>query len=239
MIQIRGSSMPYLPTLGSKAALVAAISCIAVTINPLSRWVLGLDDPPNGWGDSGNNSIPPISNLIPSVSSFIISSSVLCLPSLSIGPIPPSVDYSFTSSIQSILNPDALSVLASVYSYDTSLHALAYKPVAKKVHAILAPLDKEFRITQSLPDDPLSRLKPLPLHPPDFIPGVHFTQECADNLDLDPTNWLWPDKVKLVCWIVLEHKMAFAWIPTKHGHLNERYFPPVKIPTVPHTPWVL
>ena len=24
----------------------------------------------------------------------------------------------------------------------TSLHALAYKPVAKKVHAVLAPLDK-------------------------------------------------------------------------------------------------
>ena len=88
-----------------------------------------------------------MSNLIPSVSPFIVSSSVLCLPSLSIGPIPPSVDYSFTSSIQSVLNPDTLLELASVYSYDTSLHALAYKPVAKKVHAILAPLDEEFHIT--------------------------------------------------------------------------------------------
>ena len=97
--------------------------------------------------DSGNNSIPPISNPTPSVSSFVISSSVLCLPSLSIGPIPPSADYSFTSSIQSVLNPDALLALASVYSYDTSLHTLAYKPVAKKVCAILAPLDEEFHIT--------------------------------------------------------------------------------------------
>ena len=143
-----------------------------------------------------------MSNLIPSVSSFIVSSSVLHLPSLSIGPIPPSVDYSFTFSIQSIFNPDALSVLASVYSYDISLHTLAYKPVAKKVHAILAPLDEEFCITQSLLDDPLSGLKPLPSHPPNFIPGVHFTQECADNfipgvhftqecadnLDLDPAT---------------------------------------------------
>ena len=33
--------------------------------------------------------------------------------------------------------------------------------------------------------------------------------------------------------------MAFAWIPTKHGCLDKRYFPPVKIPTIPHTPWVL
>ena len=149
------------------------------------------------------------------------------------------MDYLFTSSIQSVLNPDALSALASVYSYDTSLHTLAYKPVAKKVRAILAPLDEEFRITRSLPDDPLSRLKPLPSHPPNFIPGVCFTQECADNLDLDPANWLWPDEVKLVCWIVCEHKMAFTWIPTECSHLNERYFPPVKIPTIPHTLWVL
>ena len=173
------------------------------------------------------------------MSSFVVSSSVLHLPSLSIGPIPPSADYLFTSSIQSILNPDTLLVLASVYSYDTSLHALAYKPVAKKVCAILAPLDKEFHITQSLLEDLLSGLKPLPSHPPNFIPGVCFTQDCTDNLDLDPANWLWPNEVKLVCWIILEHKMAFAWIPTKHSRLDKRYFPPIKIPTIPHTPWVL
>ena len=149
------------------------------------------------------------------------------------------MDYLFTSSIQSVFNLDALFVLASVYSYDTSLHALAYKPVAKKVCAVLAPLDKEFHITQSLLDDLLTRLKPLPSHPPNFIPGVHFTQEHADNLDLDPANWLWPDKVKLVHWIILEHEMAFTWIPTECSHLDKRYFPPVKIPTVPHTPWVL
>ena len=85
------------------------------------------------------------------------------------------MDYSFISSTQSVFNPDALLALASVYSYDTSLHILAYKLVAKKVYAVLAPLDEEFHITQSLLDDPLSRLKPLPLHPPDFIPGVCFT----------------------------------------------------------------
>ena len=230
--------MPYLPVLGSKAALVAMISCIAVTINPSLRWVLGLNYPPNGWGDSGNNSISPISNLAPSVSSFVVSSSVLRLPSLSNGPIPPSADYSFISSIQSVLNPDTLSVLASVYSYDTSLHALAYKLVAKKVCGIVAPLDEEFHITRSLPDDPLSRLKSLPLHPPNFIPGVRFTQERADNVDLDPTNWLLLDKVKLIHWIILKHEMAFTWIPTECGCLNERYFPPVKSPTIPHTPRV-
>ena len=43
---------------------------------------------------------------------------------------------------------------------------------------------------------------PLPPNPPDFILGLHFTQERADNLDLDPENWLWPEEVKLVHWIV-------------------------------------
>ena len=159
----------------------------------------------------------------------------VCLP-YPLDLFPPSVDYSFASSIQSILNLDALLALASVYSYDTSLHTLAYKPVAKKIHAILAPLDKEFHITQSLLDNLLTGLKPLPSHPPDFIPGVHSTQECADNLDLDPTNWLWLDKAKLIRWIVLGHEMAFAWVPTKCGHLNEWYFPPVKIRNIPIPP---
>ena len=86
---------------------------------------------------------------------------------------------------------------------------------------MIAPVDEEFCITQTLPDNPLSGLLPLPLHPPDFIPGIHFTQEHADSLDLDPTNWLWPEEVKLVHWIVCEHENTFAWIPTEQGCLDK------------------
>ena len=71
------------------------------------------------------------------------------------------------------------------------------------------------------------------------MPGKRFTQECTDALDLDPANWLWPEEVKLVRWMVLNHETAFAWVLTERGHLNDRYFPLVKIPTVPHTPWIL
>ena len=39
--------------------------------------------------------------------------------------------------------------------------------------------------------------------------------------------------------MVLNHETAFAWTTTKHGRLDDQYFPPVKIPTVPHTPWIL
>jgi hypothetical protein len=77
----------------------------------------------------------------------------------------------------------------------------------------------------------------LPTHPPDFVPGVHFTQERADKLDLDPANWLWPDELKLICWLVRVHEKAFAWDASKRSHLNETFFPPYKIPTIPYTPW--
>jgi hypothetical protein len=92
-----------------------------------------------------------------------------------------------------------------VYSNDQASHALVYKPVARKVRPVIAPLDEEFHITCTLPDNLIPRLVPFPSHPPDFVPGEHFTQEHADSLDLDPANWLWPDEVKLVWWIVREH----------------------------------
>ncbi|KIJ10232.1 hypothetical protein PAXINDRAFT_53387, partial [Paxillus involutus ATCC 200175] len=69
-----------------------------------------------------------------------------------------------------------------------------YKPVAKKIVAVPAPLAEGFRIVRRLPDDPLAGLKPLSTKPPDFIPGVHFTAERAEALDLDPANWLWPEE---------------------------------------------
>ena len=90
-----------------------------------------------------------------------------------------------------------------------------------------------------LPDDPLAGLIPLLTHPLGFVPGKRFTQERANVLDLDPANWLWPEVVKLVRWIVLNHETAFTWVPTERGRLDDWYFPPVKIPTVPHTPWIL
>ena len=58
-------------------------------------------------------------------------------------------------------------------------------------------------------------------------------------LDLDPAKWLWPEEVKLVQWIVLNHETTFTWVPTEWGWLDDQYFPPVKIPTIPHTPWIL
>ena len=100
---------------------------------------------------------------------------------------------------------DALTALASVYSNDTTLHVLAYKPVVKKVRSVVAPVDEEFHITHSLLGALLTGLSHLPFHLPDFVPENCFTQECADKLDLDPTNWLWPEELKLIHFCVGPH----------------------------------
>ena len=150
-----------------------------------------------------------------------------------------SLAYPFLSSTQSVLSPSHVSALLDTYSFDFTSHSLAYKPIAKKVWPVLAPLEEEYCVLRRLPDDPLAGLITLPTNPPDFIPRQRFTQEHADVLDLDLAQWLWPEEVKLVRWMVLNQETAFAWTTTEHSRLDDRYFPPVKIPNIPHTPWIL
>jgi hypothetical protein len=156
-----------------------------------------------------------------------------CIPHETVG------CYRYLSSSHSVLNSTSISALHSTYSSGSRNPVLAYKPVAKKVRAVSAPLKEEYHVIQRLPDDPLAGLIPLPTHPPTFAPGIQFMQERSDALDLDPARWLWPEELKLVQWLVHIHKKAFTWIPTERGRLDERYFPPVKIPTIQHTPWVV
>ena len=37
----------------------------------------------------------------------------------------------------------------------------------------------------------------------------------------------------------MEHQDGFAWTDAERGQFREDSFPPVEIPTIPHTPWVL
>ena len=131
-------------------------------------------------------------------STLFISSLYLHLLLLSTAPLLKSLDYPFLSSTQSACSPETLSILASTYTYDLPTHTLVYKLVAKKICPVIGPLDEEFQITQTLLDDPIAGLKPLPINLPDFMPRSCFTQECTDSLDLDLANWLWPEEVKLV-----------------------------------------
>lgn len=145
--------------------------------------------------------------------------------------------HDYLVSTHSCINRASTDAFHSVYSFDQAKHALVYKPVAKKVRTVSTTMPPEFRITRKLPDDPLAGMPPLPTHPPEFVPGIRFTQERLDKLDLDPAKWLWPEELKLVRWLVSAHEKAFAWDASERGRLNETYFPPVKIPTIQHTPW--
>ena len=52
-------------------------------------------------------------------------------------------------------------------------------------------------------------------------------------------GFLWPEERKLVHHIIAVHDKAFAWNDSERGAFREDFFPPVLIPTVEHTPWVL
>jgi hypothetical protein len=99
-------------------------------------------------------------------------------------------------------------------------------------------ITEDYHITRRLPDDPLGRLVDLPTHPPDFVPGKRFMQERSNKLDLNPAKWLWAEELKLIRWLVLVHETTFIWEPGERGRFKEEYFPPIKIATVPYTPWV-
>ena len=128
---------------------------------------LDVDDPPRGRGE-------PHSNIVSdSFTACSVLSTVdrtaphyLDFPHSTLSPF-----YTFLSLTQSVLLSVHLSAFSATYDFDPILHSLAYKPVAKKVRPVLAPLEEEYRVLRRLPDDPLAGLIPLPTHPPGFVPG--------------------------------------------------------------------
>ncbi|KIN96992.1 hypothetical protein M404DRAFT_32723 [Pisolithus tinctorius Marx 270] len=89
---------------------------------------------------------------------------------------------------------------------------MKYKPVAKKVRPVATETLAEFRVERR--------------------------EERADKFEWDPGGFLWPEELKLVKWLVRIHEKAFAWDASERGTFREDMFPPLKIPMVPHKPWV-
>jgi hypothetical protein len=96
----------------------------------------------------------------------------------------------------------------------------------------------EFCIILNIIRDPLENMLVLPTHPPDFIPGLHYTQERYEKLHLNPDGFLWPEEKKLAHHLVREQKECLSWIEEEKGEFRQDFFPPVRIPTVLHMPWV-
>ncbi|KAG5718736.1 hypothetical protein E4T56_gene2710 [Termitomyces sp. T112] len=77
-------------------------------------------------------------------------------------------------------------------------------------------------------------------NPPDFKPTGRYTAECKEIIDqVHGDGFLWPEEMKAVHHLMMLQNEAFAWDDSQRGRLKEEFFPPVVMPVIPHTPWVL
>jgi hypothetical protein len=75
-------------------------------------------------------------------------------------------------------------------------------------------------------------------HPPDFTPGMRYTEERKEEMKINEDGFLTNKEEKLVHHLVKQQEMAFAWNEEEKGRFSEEYFDPVTIPTIKHVPWV-
>ena len=74
--------------------------------------------------------------------------------------------------------------------------------------------------------------------PPDFTPGKRYTQERHDKLKLNLDGFLTDEEEKPVHELVKLQEDGLSWLEAERGEFWTDFFPPVRILTVPHTPWV-
>ena len=110
--------------------------------------------------------------------------------------------------------------------------------MANKTRPVATTLPENFRVIRLDHPNPLANMLPLPTHPPDFVPTGHISRERRDKMSLGD-NFLWPEEIKLVEWIICAHDKAFAWTDDERGAFDPKYFAPIEIPHIAHIPWVL
>ena len=144
---------------------------------------------------------------------------------------PPSPMHSLTPSSFSEF------LLRQSFEYDEAHHVFAYKKVANKVEPVATTVPAHACIIHRIPEDlllPLPALSPLP---PDFTPGTRLTQERMDELGIFQNDFLWLEEQKLPAHVLTNNELALAWDESENDHFKDKYFPPVIIPTIEHTPW--
>ena len=122
----------------------------------------------------------------------------------------------------------------------TVLAGKKYKPVAQRTKPVYQELPDKYRIMREIKGDPLAGLPKLSTHPPEFTPTGRYTTERKEVIDgIHNTDFLWPEERKLVHHVMMEQNQGFAWDDTEKGRFKEEYFPPIEMPVIEHTPWVL
>ena len=127
-------------------------------------------------------------------------------------------------------------------SMDTEKTAavLKYKPVALKVRPVFDALPEGYRIERNITGDPLEGMTEFSPHPKEFVPTGRYTQERKEHMDkVHGGEFLQGDERALVHNILMEFNGAFAWDDSECGSFKTEFFPPIVMPVVPHTPWVL
>ena len=113
-----------------------------------------------------------------------------------------------------------------------------YKPVAKRIKPVVTELPSKYRIVQNILGDPLANMPTLDPNPKSFEPTGRYTQERRDKLEKVHSDFLSRQELDLMHDFMCKHNEGFAWIDSERGSFRKDFFPPIDIPTIPHTPWI-
>jgi hypothetical protein len=87
-----------------------------------------------------------------------------------------------------------------------------YRKAEDRIQPIMTQLPEEFCIVHNIIGDPLENMPALLIHPPEFVPGLRYTQEWYKKLQLNPDSFLWPEEEKLVHHLVKEQEECLSWV---------------------------
>jgi len=88
------------------------------------------------------------------------------------------------------------------------IKTLAYKKVANRIKPVATTLPEQFRIVRRIPSNPLAELPVLPENPPEFEPGIPYTQERKEAMPANQDGFLLPEEEKLVHYLIKIHETA-------------------------------
>jgi hypothetical protein len=92
-----------------------------------------------------------------------------------------------------------------------------YKPVALKVHLIIAELPKQFHIVCDIIGNPLAEMPTVNPNPPPYEPTRRYTQERRDKLHDIHKDFLQPAECNMMHNFMCNQEKGFAWTNSERG----------------------
>jgi hypothetical protein len=96
-----------------------------------------------------------------------------------------------------------------------------YRKAEDRIQPIMTQLPEEFCIICNITGDPLENIPALPTHPPNFTPGLWYTQEQHNKLQLNPDRFWWPEEEKLAYHLVREQEDSLSWVEEEKGEFRQ------------------